>query len=770
MFHRRLIALGLIVFVAFTAIGVRLYALTILEGPERVEDAEARLGRSRLLPTIRGRILDRHGRVLAEVVPAYGLAIDFRAIDGTWMRQAARRIAREELGRATWNSMSTRGRELTLERFMPAAQAKLDAVLDEACEIAGVLRRDLDARLDGIAEVVARRAAMVRTRQRDAWIARHGAEAADRFRPEPILEERQAHEVVSDLSDSAAFALRRLSDEAPGVLVVTDSARRVTPWSKATVIVDRASFPRPLRDSAPRSIEIDGVAEAIIGRCRDQVWREDLERRPFLLADGGEDLGGYLPGADLVGGSGVERAFEDVLRGRRGRVITRLDSAEETRTAPEPGRDVELTLDMVLQARIEALLDPSLGLTRRQVWHDTASTDSDERDGGLAAGTPLASAVVVIDVDLGEVLACASWPPPSAASTMSAGEVSRLAPGVHRALEGIYSPGSIIKPLVYLAATTEGVFPVDGTVVCTGHFFPDNPGIGRCWIYRPRYGMATHSDGGKGGLGAEEALARSCNIYFYTLAQRLGAERLTDWLRRFGLGAPLGVGVQRPMRGTNGRERMVGESAGVVPGDEALARFKSSRDAMTPVFMGIGQGPIAWTPLHAANAYATIAREGAVRDAVLVRGANAGTARHRDDLELKPRAVEHVLEGLRQSVEASYGTAHHLTYADQSRETIFRIPGIRVHGKTGTAQAPPLRLDLDGDGTVDRVIPDLDHAWFAGLVGDARRARPRYAIAVLVEYGGSGGKVAGPLAAQVIRALQEEGYLARSGEVPELEP
>lgn len=780
MFHRRLIALGLIVLVAFTAIGARLYGLTVIEGRERLEEAEARLGRTRLLPTIRGRILDRQGRVLAEVVPAYGLAIEYRAIDGSWTRNEARRIARAELGRATWNSLTPRGRELTIERFLPVAQARLDSILDEACAIAGLDRRELEARMAGIAEAVSRRVDAVRARQRDAWIARHGLEAVDRFRPEPIAEERQAHEVAGEISDSAAFALRRLADEHPGVIAVTDSARRVNPWHRATVMVDRSTLPSPIRRSSPISVELDGVAEAIIGRCRDQVWREDVARRPFMRAGAEVDLGGYLPGADLVGHSGIERTFEDSLRGVRGRVVMRIDSGAEERTPPEPGRDVELSIDIVLQARLEALLDPRVGLTQRQVWHDAASADADEHAGGLAFGTPLAAAAVVVDVDLGEILACASWPPPGLASVLPPGEASRLAPGIHRGFEGIYSPGSILKPLTYLAATAEGVFPVDGTVACTGHFFPENPTVARCWIHRPRYHMTTHSAGEKGPLGPEEALARSCNIYFYTLAQRLGAERLTAWLRRFGLGAPLGVGLRRPMRLGDGREVMVGESAGVVPGEEALARMRSQRDALTPIILGIGQGPMAWTPLHAANAYATIAREGVVRDAVLVRRVGGepwippergmGSREADADLHLPPRAVDHVLRGLRQAIEASWGTGHHLTFSDGSREPIFSIPGVRVLGKTGTAQAPPLRLDLDGDGVVDRTVTDLDHAWFVGLVGDARRARPRYAVAVLVEYGGSGGKVAGPLAAQVIRALQQEGYLVGDGASPEEAP
>ena len=97
--------------------------------------------------------------------------------------------------------------------------------------------------------------------------------------------------------------------------------------------------------------------------------------------------------------------------------------------------------------------------------------------------------------------------------------------------------------------------------------------------------------------------------------------------------------------------------------------------------------------------------------------------------------------------------------ADGSREKIINAEGIITWGKTGTAQTTPLRLDSDGDGTRETVIPDADHAWFVGLVGNESDRTPRYAIAVLLEHAGSGGRAAGPLANQVIRALQAEGYL-----------
>jgi cell division protein FtsI/penicillin-binding protein 2 len=135
------------------------------------------------------------------------------------------------------------------------------------------------------------------------------------------------------------------------------------------------------------------------------------------------------------------------------------------------------------------------------------------------------------------------------------------------------------------------------------------------------------------------------------------------------------------------------------------------------------------------------------------------TQRRGGDLRLDPRSCDRALEGLRQAVEEAHGTGHHVVMQDGRKEAIINAPGVVVWAKTGTAQAPPLKVDADGDGTPERVIKELDHGWFVGLVGDAKENRPRYAVAVFLEDGGPGGKSAGPIANQVIHALIEEGYL-----------
>jgi penicillin-binding protein 2 len=112
-------------------------------------------------------------------------------------------------------------------------------------------------------------------------------------------------------------------------------------------------------------------------------------------------------------------------------------------------------------------------------------------------------------------------------------------------------------------------------------------------------------------------------------------------------------------------------------------------------------------------------------------------------------------------VSEEHGSGHHIRYRNGETEPIMNVPGVTVWAKTGTAQAPPLAADHDCDGQVDEALDNPAHAWFVGLVGpsEPKPAAPRYAITVVVEYGGSGGRTAGPVANEIVRALVAERYL-----------
>lgn len=754
MYHRRLRLIALLMGGVLLLLALQLGRLTMVEGAQRLQRAEQTLHRRTLLPTWRGSILDRQGRKIAVDRPGYAVAVEFDVITGAWEMRQAGRQARRELGATAWSALSPAARLAAARDRLPQWRAKSERLYAELRRLGGIDEAELNRRLDAIRSEVQETAAAVWAAQRAAESAKYGEESDFEFRPGRIREQTEAHVVLPSVSDAVAFEFSALADDLPGMLKVQNARRRVYPWSEAEVRLDRSNLPRPLRSNRPMRIRVRGVADHICGSMRPVV-REDVERRPYRVpATGRIDLGGYRPVGDIAGERGLEKVFEDHLRGTRGEVSRRLDLDRVIRIEPTPGRDLQITLDLALQARIQAIMSHEFGLTIVQEFHHNS---------GLPLGWKLNGAAVVMEVETGEILAMVSMPTRADGEEMDARRQAIEQPWVNRPVEAIYPPGSIIKPLVLVAAVTEGVHDLTETIECIGHYFPHVKNVARCWIYRERWGYTTH-----GPLVAEDALGQSCNIFFYTLADRLGMNRLAAWYGRFGMGSPLHVGLEYEYLGrdADGNERTIrtGEAGGHIPDAAEMSESAlAGRLDFDTIILGIGQGPIAWTPLHAANAYATIARGGTIRDAKLVSDDSiAPRPRRCNDLHLHGAAVDAALEGLRRAVSEG-GTGHHITYSPGDREAIFNAEGVNVWGKTGTAQAPKLILeDTNANGRLDAGddgIDGLDHAWFVGLVGPADTRRPMFALSVIVEYGGSGGRVAGPVANQIIHALQREGYL-----------
>ena len=770
MFHRRLVLVAVVMVVTTMVLSAQMFRLAVVEGGQRLAKAEQRLDERRYLATYRGRIIDSRGRVLAVDQPSNDIAVPYDIIAGTWELDQARQEALKDLG-SRWSDASPQERQAAVEQRLPRWKQQVDSLWDTVCRLGEIPHEELERRLTTIKQEVQSRAENVWGRQLIQEQIKYGIEV-EQFKRLPIREQREPHVILPRVSDELAYEFHALSQEFEGMLEVQHSTRREYPWLSAKVNVDRSSLPGPLRSNQPRTVQVVGIADHILGSVRDDVHREDVQRRPFVDPTTGKtDLGGYRAFGDVVGDRGLERVFEDHLRGLRGMIVQRRDTGDETRTEFIPGQDLHITLDAALQARIQAILSHDIGLTVVQLWQENPI---------LPAGTPLNSAAVVLDVETGEILAMVSMPTMAMGRAMDEPRRRRDSPWVNRAVEAIYPPGSIIKPLVLAAAVSEGKFSLSSTIECTGHYFPDKTDVARCWIYRERYGMTNHSAIVGGGLTTEQAMARSCNIFFYTLADRLGMPRLVEWYGRFGLGRALDAGLcfieQRPQLDRDGkpmlddrgqarlRDVLVGEAGGSLPSESDIADLRKRGGLeFETIIMGIGQGPVTWTPLQAANAYAMIARGGTVRDATLVIDDPRASTRRRDQsaFPLSQPLVNAALEGLRESVEESFGTGHHITALD--REPIINAEGVTVWAKTGTAQAPPMAIDEDGDGTPEQIVKDLDHAWFVGLVGPRQRAgsppQPLFAIAVVVEYGGSGGKVSGPIANQIVHALQEERYL-----------
>ncbi|MDQ7014103.1 MAG: penicillin-binding transpeptidase domain-containing protein [Planctomycetota bacterium] len=816
-FRRRLALLMLAFLVAAGAMAAQMVRLGVADADHALAEAERRLSRERWIPTVRGRILDRNGRILAQNRPTYEVAIDYRVLSGEWAATHARRHARRAHAKA-WPILTEAQREEVVARFEPLYTRHVAAMERRVQTTLGIAPQEFADRKQRILDRVRRTAGSVaefrldRSKreqlERGRWLTPEIYAILQERAAAPIAAQREPH-VVGDAADDTAFALIRLQDATaqiappdagrgspdagrgfpnagpdaqadpvgaaeevpllPG-LVVRRSEERQYPYDHARVTLARDSLPTPLRSDEPVTLELEGVAAHLIGWMGSRPLESDVARRAALLEadpdfaaralvntldrqgpDARIDRGQYKDG-DPVARAGVEWSREADLRGFRGLRTERLDTGQAQTIPPEPGGDVTLTLDIHLQARVQAILDPRFGLTQTQPYHSAAP-------GSLPIGTPLNSAAVVIDVDSGDVLAMVTSPSFSRDdlkdNPKALFEDALNTPLVNRAIAKPYPPGSVLKALILCGAVTHGHYTLGQRIRCRGYLLPDNDKVLRCWIYREVYGYSNHSIRFGRDLDAVDALTASCNIFFYTMGRRMGASAIADTLRTFGVGTRFNLGVGAEFPGSIGTIQTVtdedGNPTNIYTNDGAgLTEFDAT-------IMGIGQGPIAWTPLHAANAYTTLARMGV---AITPRVIDDGSAPKSRETSLDRRAIVAALEGLDGVVNnPDNGTAHHLTF-DTGREPIFNTPGVHVWGKSSTAQAPPLFLDNPARDAEGNRIPirSGDHAWFTALVG-REGERPRYAISVIVEYGGSGGRVGGPIVNQIIRALVDEGYL-----------
>ncbi|MBL8876475.1 MAG: hypothetical protein JNM86_11825 [Phycisphaerae bacterium] len=787
MFHRRLLIIMGLVVAGLSLPLIQTARLTTTRHEELLRAAESRLITRQWTPSVRGNIVDRKGRILAQDRPSYDVAIDYDVLKGTWASKKAEELARSN--RVQWNELSPDERRSLVERLTALLDARVERGMAELARITAVER----SRLDGFAQAAVREVDQLydairdRRRQdmiREAVKSPDGAPervlTQDELRKieiaaaKPIAEQSRAVSVLKRISDTTAFELELLTEgkielagamdlldgipdpdklmiaRLPGVRVL-DTGDRAYPLDSLTVTLDRARFPMPMRSDTTIEVPVEGVGGHILGWMRSRVFQEDQERRKIQIANdpafasrvltsAGVDRGEYRE-RDRVGSSGIEATMEHRLRGLRGLRTQHLDRIaqpdEIEMLDASIGTTVPLTIDAMLQARVQAVMSPAAGLAVVQDWQGTPSET-------MPIGTPLAGAAVVLEIDTGDILAMVSMP-----------EVSRRVikenpeqifddkinvPFLNRAIAKPYPPGSIVKPLVLTGAAQRGNFLQGQTIDCTGHLLPNEPNMLRCWIYK-RFDQ-THTQQLGHPLSAAEGIKVSCNIFFFTLGKRLGPEAISDVFREFGVTQSwnLGIGSEYP-----GSLEVYGNKRALTMGEA--------------IQMGIGQGPVTWTPLHAADAYATLARSGVrVTPRILADAPRAQPV----ELDLPSWAVEEAMVGLAASANDDLGTGNHLTI-DGVHDPIFNIPGVRVLGKTGTAAAPDLKFgasaDDDGIGPgPNDIVRSGDHSWFVVLVGKPNE-RPKYVISVVMEYAGSGGKVSGPIVNQIIQALRDEGYL-----------
>ncbi len=797
MFHRRLALLLAVVGASMIPVGIQLYRLTAIKGEALLKVAETKLTRRQWTPTSRGRILDRKGRVLTQDRPSYTLAIDYEVLNGDWAkkkgREAARRAHKHE-----WADLSQIRKDELTKLYQDALASHLLESWNHLSQVLGLPLSELNARrdtaLDTVERAYTRLVNLRRQQELDAALARGNQptrELMDEIEKrvnKPILEQTRPLSIVTRISDETGFALQLLSEDEteltpegrgpdgsgaalwnpvrvpriPGIRLL-DSGDREYPYDQTMVDFDLSTLPTPVRKEGHLKVKVEGVAAHLLGRLRTRPFETDISLRAAkiktdpqfaqrVLSPSGVDRGEYRE-VDTVGDVGIEGTYEPELRGLRGLKTRRLDSGEEATLAAQSGRDVQLSIDINLQARVQAAMSPEVGLAVAQYWHRKSDAPMNVT---MPDGTPLNGAAVVLDVDTGEILAMVSTPSFSKAQLRDRpeevfGDEVDL-PYLDRSIAKSYAAGSIVKPLMLTMAAKRGVFMPGDAIECTGHLYEKQPNIARCWIYKQTEGQMTHQSQLGHWLAGQEAIEVSCNIFFFTLGQRLGVNGIMDAYREFGVTDKfnLGLGLEFP---------------------GSLGRKNDGSDLKLPdaIQMGIGQGPIAWTPMHAADSYATLARGGVRIKPSLVHSIGGVPQRKSTpvDLGLPSWAVQEALKGMERSVTGAHGTGNGLRNPTTNKlESFFNSPGISVWGKTGTAAAPDLKVkieDIDGEDDVDgptrtRVVRSGDHSWYVVLVGRTGD-RMKYVIAVVMDYAGSGGKVSGPIANQIVHALVTEGYL-----------
>ena len=591
MFARRLLLLAVAAFVVVVVLMGQLARLTVVEAAIWRQKAEAVLVQHRLIPTARGQILDRRMRVLAVDKPGYDICVRYPVITGDWAYRQGRRAA-YRANRHLWQQIDDEQRQQLIAQYQRPFNDQVQMLWQALSELGPADRQHLEEQKEVVIRRVKQIASVVWARRLERRLEEEEEEVVSLVDvSQPIGEQLAAHALVTNVDPSALVRVRSLLARAihdPEMAVwkqvsIEASRYRRYPLETMTLELDRSSLPSPLRQSSPVEVTVEGVGLHLIGALRG-IWKEDVDRRPYRITEGpGQtriDLSGYLPG-DKTGQWGIEKSQEDRLRGVRGSVASRLDLDRQDRIEPVAGGDVVLTVDIQLQGRIGAIMDPTFGLMKVQAWHSNGPSQDPLSPG---YGQPLNGAAVVLDVANSYVLAAVSVPGFSLKqlredpSSVWGDKVNQ--PFINRPIARAYQPGSTVKPLVLAAAVTDRKLGYDQKILCAGHLDPDANDRYRCWIYKLYNSV-------HGPLGPSEAIARSCNIFFYTMGRRLGAQSLVGWYGRLGLGRLAGCGVGEEVRG---------DLPDLSQFDSPYAAGFSAADS---IFMAIGQGPVRWTVLQA---------------------------------------------------------------------------------------------------------------------------------------------------------------------------
>jgi penicillin-binding protein 2 len=453
--------------------------------------------------------------------------------------------------------------------------------------------------------------------------------------------------------------------------------------------------------------------EFVVARISENLWRlpgviiEIEDKRKYSDLFRGTHMFGYLRNVnkaqldtlaekgytpdDKIGFSGLERSYEEELRGEKGAryelvnplgMLVGKYNEGQSDVPSVKGNDLYLTIDAHLQQLAEDLL----------------------------RATGRSGAVVAIDPSTGGVLALCSEPDfdldilngKTRKKEWAEIALSPEKPLFNRAIQAVYPPGSTYKMVLAIAGLEEGVIKPEDTIFCTGG-----------WNFG---GRVFHCHGGHahGTVNLKKAIIESCNIYFYQLMLKVGLDTWDKYGKMFGFGQQEGIDLP-------------GERRGLLPTTDYYNR-RYGKGRWTRgylVSLGIGQGELGATPLQLANYAATIANGGTWHEPHLVRG-------YRDTRTGIYVPLQHASRTLPVSKQTFAIIKNAMQgVVLQGTGTLAQVPGVTVAGKTGTAQNPH----------------GQDHAWFISF---APVENPKIAIAVLVENAGFGGSISAPIAREMM--------------------
>lgn len=649
----RILTLALVMAVITGTLSLRLVYLQLVKGEEYLQSAQSQTSVRYNIKASRGEILDRSGVRLVSNALSYSVQFDYYG----WDREAQNDVILQvcailqESGVAHYDS-------LPLSRDYPLAYTFESADSGDGKALtafaADALKLDALPAAGDLFVLLCQRYGV------DEGLPLHDRRTVVGVRYEMELRQFSAYNpftLASGADIDTVAHITQMYRSLPGVSIEADSTRRYETTAGAHML-------------------------GYVGI----IWKEEYE----TLRDQGYGLN------DILGKAGLEKALEPYLHGIDGKETLVTDITGDVvehyvSTEPQPGNNCFLTIDLGLQETAERALAQTIESIRENGQRSAKKSGADAEGG----------AVVVIDVNSGEILAMASYPTYNLA-TFNADYKSlandSLSPLYNRAIQGLYPPGSTFKMVTSVAALEEGIITPSTRIRDLGRYTYYEDYQPRCWIYKDT--GRTH-----GLINVSEALKYSCNYFYYEVGRVMGIDTLVQWASRLGLGQRTGI-------------ELSGEKAGQIASPETVEDWEGGLVLQA----AIGQSAHQFTPIQLANYVATIVNGGTryqphllkkVMDYSMTETVEEADPTVLDVLELEASTIDAVKRGMR-GVVTEDGTA----------SSVFRDYPIEVGGKTGSAQT---RSGRSAHGV---------------FVSFAPYDAPEIAVCVVGEYAGSGGSVA----------------------------